>query len=74
MKPRRARFGVSWAILCAAALAGCRARPAPEMQRADEVPVSGLRHIQRTLRLLSTSPQQPQVPLRILFYGQSITR
>lgn len=67
------RLRVACALACVAVAAACSARPPPEMQRADEVPVPGLRHIQRTLRLLSTGPQQPQVPLRILFYGQSIT-
>lgn len=40
--------------------------------RAEEVPQYGAM-IPRTMQLLETSPQARRVPVRILFYGQSIT-
>ena len=32
------------------------------------------RHIQRTMRLLASSKEDRQIPVKILFYGQSIVR
>lgn len=47
---------------------------APQRAQESEVSVLGLRNIQRTMGMLARSTSSQRMPVRVLFYGQSITQ
>jgi hypothetical protein len=62
-----------WALLLSACSASPRPSPLPS-PREEPVAVHGLANIQRTMRLLARSTPGQGEPVRLLFYGQSITQ